>query len=465
MAKVVRPWGLFGFGIAELTSNGAGAFAVVHLPIEDEWYFVISFDAVRSIPKYAAKLAKQIEQLPAAPIEQLPGAKIKQLPGPPKAEWVRAFTRRFQRLLGFGDAAATQQDLKAACERGDAVELTAIAPEAAAFIRARAETAGADLSLVPAVSDGLRSALPALGDCAHELWDPAERQVMGPCSRGLPRVNRDATQPVRRGDHYGPYTRCVKCRTVFCNFCAADVADTAADREELADALEEARSLPRLCDAPVIEWRWHPTRPQPFKVIDQIKIPDADKLAWMQNEIGRDEDLPTFAAKFLDLFGNKLRGVVPQKSACLKLFAAYAGGSARKESDLAPTDRMTFERVWNPDAPDRCLECSTQLDDPGDYCSGKCRTAGVRLTCTRCQGKAERVSLRVPRADGEGDVVEKHFICTACDKPLPSGGDNTHTQYVARSIRNDRRSFAMLEGHFEMARDDAHEPAWKSRRR
>ena len=442
VAKVAGHEALPSFGAAGLVL-GAGAFAVVHLPIVDEWYFVISFDAARAIPKYATKLTKQIEQLPGAP----------------KVEWVRAFTRCFQRLLGFGDAAATQQDLEAACKRGDVAELTAIAPEAAAFINARSS----DLSVVPAVCDGLRSGLPALGDCAHELWHRDERfvKVMGPCSRGPPRVDRDVTQPVRRGDHYGPYTRCVKCRAVFCNFCAADVADAAEDREELADALELARSLPRPCDAPRIQWRQHPTRPLPFKVIDQIKVPDADKLAWMQNEIGRDADLVTFAAKFLELFGNKLRGGVPQKFACLKLFAAYAGGSARKESDLAPADRMAFERVWKPDAPDRCLECSTTLADPGDYCSDECRSAGFRLTCTRCQGKADRVGIREP-ANGEGaaEVIEKHLICTACDRPLPSGADET-----ARFIRNSRRSFAMMGGYFEETRVDAHEPAWKSRKR
>ena len=121
VAKVAGYEALLTFGAAELV-QGAGAFAVVHLPIQDEWYFVVSFDAVRSIPKYAAKLTKQIEQLPGAP----------------KVEWVRAFTRRFQRLLGFGDVAATQQNLKAACDQEDTAEVIAIAPEAAAFIKARA---------------------------------------------------------------------------------------------------------------------------------------------------------------------------------------------------------------------------------------------------------------------------------------------------------------------------------------
>jgi len=441
VAKVAGHEALLTVGAAELV-QGAGAFAVVHLPIQDEWYFVVAFDAVRSIPKYAAKLTNQIEQLP----------------GVPKVEWVRAFTRRFQRLLGFGDVAAPQQDLKAACDQEDTAEVIAIAPEAAALIKARAS----DLSIVPAACDGLRSGLPALQDCAHELWQE-ERfiTVLGPCSRGTPLANRDVTKPVQRGDHNGPYTRCVKCRAVFCHFCAADVADAAGDRKELADALELARSLPRPCDAAEIRWRQHPSRPLPFKVIDQIKVPDADKLAWIQSEIGRDEGLSRFAAKFLDLFGSKLRADVPQKAACLKLFAAYAGGGAMKESDLAPTDLMAFERVWKPDAPDRCLECSTVLDAPGEYCSNECRNAGLTVVCTRCQGKAESVSIRMPAQQGvAGEVAEEHLICTACDSPLVIGTDE-----IANWIRNSRRSIAMLSGYFKRTFDDAHEPAWKRRRR
>ena len=68
---------------------------MVHLPIQDEWYFLISFAAARSIPRYADKLTKQIGQLP----------------GEPKVEWVRAFTRRLQQLVGFGDAAVTPQEI------------------------------------------------------------------------------------------------------------------------------------------------------------------------------------------------------------------------------------------------------------------------------------------------------------------------------------------------------------------
>ena len=101
------------------------------------------------------------------------------------------------------------------------------------------------------------------------------------------------------------------------------------------------------------------------------------------------------------------------------------------------------------------------LAAPGEYCSDKCRNAGLTVVCTRCQGKAESVSIRMPAEQGAGDVVEKHLICTTCDRPLVIG-----TDYTAKLIiRNGRRSIAMLGGYFVRTFDDAHEPAWKRRKR
>ena len=95
------------------------------------------------------------------------------------------------------------------------------------------------------------------------------------------------------------------------------------------------------------------------------------------------------------------------------------------------------------------------------YCSNECCNAGLTVVCTRCQGKAESVSIRMPAQQGAGEVVEKHLICTTCDRPLV-----IDTSYTAKwIIRNGRRSIAMLHGYFERTFDDAHEPAWKRRKR
>ena len=73
-------------------------------------------------------------------------------------------------------------------------------------------------------------------------------------------------------------------------------------------------------------------------------MPDSEKVVWIRQEIGNDAELTAFAVKFLDLFGDKLRGHVPQKSACLKLFGMYSdeGLDWKKECDLPPKVLQEF---------------------------------------------------------------------------------------------------------------------------
>ena len=73
----------------------------------------------------------------------------------------------------------------------------------------------------------------------------------------------------------------------------------------------------------------------------------------------------------------------------------------------------------------------------------------------------ESVSIRMPAQQGAaGEVAEEHLICTTCDRPLVIGTDE-----LAKWIRNSRQSIAMLGVYFKRTFDDAHEPAWKRRRR
>ena len=41
-------------------------------------------------------------------------------------------------------------------------------------------------------------------------------------------------------------------------------------------------------------------------MIDQKRFSNEQKLRWIEQEIGKDADLVTFSAKFLDVFGEKL---------------------------------------------------------------------------------------------------------------------------------------------------------------
>ena len=62
--------------------------------------------------------------------------------------------------------------------------------------------------------------------------------------------------------------------------------------------------------------------PEDFWVIDQQKVPEEDKLAWITQEIGKDTSLREFGCKFVELFSDKIRDVCSQKKGVLKLYHA-----------------------------------------------------------------------------------------------------------------------------------------------
>ena len=303
------------------------------------------------------------------------GGGIKQLPAHPAVEWVRPLTRRFQRYFGSGDVCATVADVRQACEKDDKAELKAIMPQAAAVI----DRAGCEI-LAPLFT-ALHGAMPQLADCEHEFFQEAPFQrVLGPCARGEP-----GGAPGSR-THVQPYTRCKRCKLVLCGRCAADSDEEQRQNQELRAALHEARQVP----APTY-WQ-HPERPPPFYVVDQHKVPYAEKLQWLKQELGADADLPTFSAKFVELFGERLHGRTPQKRARLALYAKYARSDqpamASKESDLPPADLEEFQKVWDPDAPGRCRECGKALapDAPFGqlFCGMACQAAGKTIACNNC---------------------------------------------------------------------------------
>ena len=95
-----------------------------------------------------------------------------------------------------------------------------------------------------------------------------------------------------------------------------------------------------------------------------------------------------------------IRGEVPQKAACIKLYGMYAppeeGRAWRNESDLPPETLEPFERVWHADAPERCRECSkpSEVTQPHPvrrfgvpYCSPGCSHAGLAIVCKGCGAK------------------------------------------------------------------------------
>lgn len=203
--------------------------------------------------------------------------------------------------------------------------------------------------------------------------------------------------------------------------------------------------------APTYAWKQHPTRPLPFFVIDHDKLADEEKVTWLRQELGSEATLPEFSAKFLELFGNKLRGIVPQKAACLKLFAMYRPGSPeaswKKEAMLPPRDLVEFQRVWDPEAPSRCLECNKPLKGTPSirdlYCDDKCRMAGFIVQCKRCTPDQK---------------------CSFCRlKPAPKG-ERTLDQMISENMRGLKRWREVTQQTTSRA-DPDHEPEWRKRRR
>jgi len=203
------------------------------------------------------------------------------------------------------------------------------------------------------------------------------------------------------------------------------------------------------------QWRQHPERPLPFFVIDQEKVHDEEKVIWIRQEIGSNATLPELCAKFIELFGDKLRGPVPQKALCLKLYAMYAPDSReaawKKEGDLPPRDMVEFQRVWDAEAPNRCLECRKPLEGTAasfrdsSYCSDKCKRAGVVATCTRCTPEQK---------------------CRYCQS-APSG-KRKYTSKLDEAIHQGEKQLDRMRqvlGHERRSVDPDHEPAWKRRRR
>ena len=227
---------------------------------------------------------------------------IQQLPTHPTVEWVRPLTRRFQRYFGWGDVCASVADVRRACEKGDKEQLMAIMPQVASAIE------HAHFELLPALFDALRAAPPQLQDCDHEFFlEGPFRRVLRPCARGEP-----GGAPGSRA-HMQPRTRCQRCKLVLCGRCAADSGEEQRQNQELRAALHEARQVP----APTY-WQ-HPERPLPFYVIDQIKVPDAEKLQWLKEELGADADLPTFSAKSHQPSGRRWFREFPLPSSLLPL--------------------------------------------------------------------------------------------------------------------------------------------------
>ena len=430
------PFLLSNYGKAELL-RGAGAFAVVQTNVaEPGTFLVLSLAAPCHFESFAAEFKRKVEQLP----------------GTPKMEWVRALTRRLQRLFGWGDVASTREMVSRACNKKDEEELMEILPDATGLIDR------GELELLPALHDALQSEVPALTDCQHEFFHESPYHIIsGPCARGARGGRPEAPT------HTAPYTRCAKCKLVLCARCARDEEADQNHRGALRAALQECKQKHSSPFDPICEYICHCESPRPFFVIDQQKVPNDEKVRWIEQELGSGADLVTFSTKFLDLFGEKLRGHTPQKRACLELFAMYNGAStAKKESDLAPEDAEAFQKVWNPQAPRRCRECNKPLPATAlanqFFCDAACEAADKKTVCRKCGANAYWIGGCLTCSEC-GDAEKSQRLANVL-KRVPNTNLDKTLQSNAQGLRILGNTW-----DFNSQADTEHVPAWTKRRR
>ena len=215
---------------------------------------------------------------------------------------------------------------------------------------------------------------------------------------------------------------------------------------DLRKAWQKCKDTKQSSFAPKCAWQQHPTRPIKFFVMDQQKIRDADKLVWLRQELEDDAPLEEFAAKFVELFEDKVHNQATQKSVCLKLYSLYnrVGLTWKKESDLFPKQLVAFQRVWEPEAPDRCAECGKPLEKPGQFCNSTCEHAGTKNTCQGCGA----------------DLDPVHPYCRTCKRGASPLRHTNNKRSVDQMSMAQRMWFGGA-----ITKDPTHEPAWKSRRR
>ena len=234
----------------------------------------------------------------------------------------------------------------------------------------------------------------------------------------------------------------------------------------------ECIELAAPCAETLEVWQ-NPLQPEPFYV-DVANLRNAEKKALLLHELGDDAPLADFARKFVDIFGLPTGPdqQKTQKSTCLQLYREYAkiaDNTSLSEQDrktlysktcmIPPIELSDFERVWDPEAPQRCLECTKEIPKAsakGGFCSDACRYAGSTWTCVPCGSKIVCESgVRV--CTGEGCWVARDSAqCAALKRRNEEEGGQPSTLHIAGQMWLWKQT---------LETDPNHAPAWTKRRR
>ena len=433
----IEPALLWSFAQGQLLA-GQGLVAIVQInkaQYEAGLYFVLTSEEPHKLSHWEGKLKHALGKLP----------------GRPELCWARALTTRLQRLFCWGDASTSRADVAEAYKLGDDSALHALIPGLEEF---RAN--GGDVDPVM-LYDALREPTATIKDCQHVFEEVEVRPRGGPEWSGAkaPKWNYKPTPEMCdwvgvSAHRISPAaSRCKQCQMVVCMKCARALEQQQDDRMDLDAAVREVQQHSTTRDS---IWRWaqHPERPLPFFVINPKNINPDERLAWVTQELhasGRDQvDLEEFAQKFVSIFGRASRGEAYQKKMCLETFAMYQSTPAgwKAERDLPPSELECFQRVWDPQAPSRCLECSTKLE-PGrvGYCCADCKPKPILGACGWCGC--------VEMAPGRGSGWE---FCAQCNE----------VRKATIPLRQSLDSLMQIQWGLTVE-DETRAPAWKLRRR
>ena len=376
---------------------------------------------------------------------------------------IKVFTK--VSLCRFGWEPISKKDVEEAVKEEDHNKLMAIMPEAKELIMRD------DLQHLPAIYDMLHGTK-AIANSAYEEHE-AYKEVTAHIHKWFFKQGLQC--------HYcgRPSFKACDCGKVLCNGCCACLR------------------LPK--------YVWSMQGDGCIFVYDYANMPVEDKLEWVKLKIGEGADLDVFAKTYVQLFADKV-GIQSQKSLCLKLYREYAEianteeqgsyktlAEARSkayscESQIPPRERQDFQRVWDENAPARCLECNDPIPDGYDFCCKKHQYAGAVRVCGRpCGSKSSGNELADAHGKEvilrcQGKVLEVHgiFVCQDCGhnkevaaevaareekwKNLASGSSSSTEREKGRN--NARGITAAVANMFSIkSQDPTHMPSWTSRKR
>ena len=160
------------------------------------------------------------------------------------------------------------------------------------------------------------------------------------------------------------------------------------------------------------------------------RMRNKDKLEWLRLELSGDSaPLDAFAEKFKELFETSIL-VKEQRRLCLELYRTYACiekaniigeyksvEEYRKKAysngvNIPAREIQGFEKVWDADAPARCIGCKAAL--PKECVDTRCTnctaaaTTKFKTTCQRARGSQEE------ECGGEVVKINGCFVCNKC---------------------------------------------------